>query len=242
MRGRALLGSVVVMLARFAVMAAVAWLAGSLGWYAGLVVNAVLSLMALALVHRRGLWGRLGGVRPPSRLALLWLIPFGLDIALWVVPHGLQGKAPGFLPWAATLLLVGLNEELFVRGVVLDLLESAYTRVAAVVLSSCLFGLQHLSNLVLTDRGTLDVLENVLLSGVHGLAYAAFMVRFRWIWPLVVVHGIADFVKVLAARPLPDAAIVAEHVGLLALAVALLVTGRRRASADDDDAVPVAVA
>ncbi|GAB3699577.1 hypothetical protein GCM10028815_05180 [Mariniluteicoccus flavus] len=131
-----MLDAVAVMLLRLLIMVVVVWLTAPLGWYAGLCANLALAVTAVVIVHRRGLWGRLGGLVPRSWTALLWLVPLVADVALWLAPHGLRERPPGFLLWGLTLALVGLNEELFVRGIVLARLEQAYARLAAVVLSS----------------------------------------------------------------------------------------------------------
>lgn len=234
MRTRVLAEAVAILVLRFALMALVATAAAPLGWYAGLVVNVVLGAAAVLLVHHLRLWASLGGLRPSphhrgdsTATALLWLVPFLVDIAVWVVPHGLRVRPPGLALWTVTLLLVGLNEELFVRGVILTRLQRAWSAPMAVTLSACLFGLQHLSNLVLTSRGTVDVLQNVVLSGIHGFAYAAFQVRWRWLWPLVVLHAVSDLSKVLPARPLSDPQIVIEHAALLGVGLLLLRSARR---------------
>lgn len=97
----------------------------------------------------------------------------------------------------------------------------------AVVWTAALFGLQHLSAFALTSRGAGDILGNVALSGVYGFALAAYQARFRWIWPLIGIHALADFTTILAVEPLPDLLIGVAHVLLLAFGVVLLrTTGR----------------
>lgn len=73
-----------------------------------------------------------------------------------------------------------------------------------------------------TSRGAGDILMNVLLSGVYGFALAAYQFRFRWIWPLILVHALADFTTVLAAGPLPDLLVAVSHILLLAFGAVLL--------------------
>lgn len=138
------------------------------------------------------------------RLAAFALIPLLAEALSWLVPGGFENRAPGAWLWAVTLLLVGLNEEMFSRGIVLDRLARAYRPVPAVICTAALFGLQHLSNLVLTDRGVGDVLGNVVLSAIYGLALTSFQLRFRWLWPLVIIHGLADWTTILAPRPYWD--------------------------------------
>jgi hypothetical protein len=67
-------------LLRFAVMWAVLEIApfvGITGWYGGLAVNVVITLLAAAIMTRRGLWVSTGMVVPwRSGLALAALAPF----------------------------------------------------------------------------------------------------------------------------------------------------------------------
>lgn len=135
-----------------------------------------------------------------SRLAALALIPLVAEALSWLVPGGFENRAPGAWLWAVTLLLVGLNEEMFSRGIVLDRLARAYRPFPAVLWTAGLFGLQHLSAFALTDRAVGDVLGNVVLSAIYGLALASFQLRFRWLWPLVIIHGLADWTTILAPR------------------------------------------
>ena len=52
---------------------------------------------------------------------------------------------------------------------------------------------------------------NVLLSATFGFALAAYQFRFAWLWPLALLHGLADWTTVLTANPLPDWAIGVVH-------------------------------
>lgn len=117
---------------------------------------------------------------------------------------------------------MGVNEELFSRVVILSRLEQAFRAAWAVTITAVLFGLQHLSALALTDRGLEDVAFNVLLSGVYGFALAAYQVRFRWVWPLILIHALADFTTILAVEELPEWLIAVNHVGLLVFGLAVL--------------------
>ena len=195
---------------------AVGPLLGVTGWYVGLFANVVITGLAAWLMTRRGLWratGMLTGWR--SGAAALALLPFVFEAGSWLFPDGARHEAPGWLLWAATLLLVGLNEEMFSRGVVLSSLRTRYRVAPAVAITGALFGLQHLSALVLTSRGIGDVIGNVVLSATYGFAMAAFQARFAWLWPLALIHGFADWSTILAFDLHPDWFIVLLHVGFL---------------------------
>ncbi|RYV49900.1 CPBP family intramembrane glutamic endopeptidase [Pengzhenrongella frigida] len=208
---------------RFLTMLAVLAIAGAVGidgWYLGLVANTAVSILAVVLMTRRRLWRSSGAtVAWRSWAALVVLIPLAVEAISWALPSGLTERAPGYPLWALTLVLVGFNEELISRGVVLSRLREAYRPAVAVTFTGALFGLQHLSAFALTSRAAGDILGNVALSAIFGFALAAFQWRFRWIWPLIVVHATADFTTLLATEPLPDVVVGAAHVMLLTLGV-----------------------
>lgn len=219
---------------RFLVMIGVLAIAGAVGvegWYLGLVANVAVTVLAVVLMTKRRLWRSSGAtVAWRSWVAFIVLIPLAFEAISWALPAGLLERDPGYPLWALTLLLVGVNEELISRGVVLSKLLEAYSRVWAVTLTAALFGLQHLSAFALTSRGAGDILGNVGLSAVAGFALAAYQSRFGWIWPLILVHATADFTTLLAAEPLPDVLIAAAHVTLLGLGIALLRWPRTQSS------------
>jgi hypothetical protein len=219
-------------LARFCVILAtlaLAPLVGVSGWYLGLTANVACVVFAVVLVSVRGLWRTSGlGVAWRGRRALLLLLPLLVEVLLWAVPTGLVPRAPGFGLWAFSLLLVGVNEELTSRVVVLERMRASFGPVSAASATAALFGLQHLSALATTSRSLDDVLSNVVVSACYGFALAGFQYRFRWLAPLVLLHAGADFTTILSARPLPDPVIVVTLVVFVAVGLAALLHPERR--------------
>ncbi|MFB2581311.1 CPBP family intramembrane glutamic endopeptidase [Herbiconiux sp. P15] len=239
-RWRALGFGAAVHVLRFAVIMgalAVAPLLGISDWYMGLFANVACVILAVVLVTVRGQWSASGLFSLwRGKTAALFLLPFVIEILLWAVPDGLVEHPPGFGLWALTLLLVGLNEELLSRVVVLERMRRSFGPAGAVALTGALFGLQHLSAFATTSRTVDDVLLNVLVSACFGIGLSAFQFRFHWVLPLVLVHSAADFTTILSANPLPDAVIAITCVGFLATATVILrplVPGRRRPATVD---------
>lgn len=225
-RWRALGFGAAVHVLRFGViMGALAFapLLGISGWYLGLAANVACVLFAIVLVTVRGLW-RVSGLFSVwrGRTAALFLAPFIIEVLLWAVPNGLVEQPPGFGLWALTLLLVGVNEELISRVVVLERMRRSFGPAGAVTLTGVLFGLQHLSAFATTGREVDDVLLNILVSGCYGIGLAAFQYRFRWVLPLVLIHASADFTTILSANPLPDPAVAITCLAFLATAAVIL--------------------
>lgn len=203
----------------------VAPLIGITGWYAGLFVNALCCTYAAALVTYYRLWPRIGiGRFWGGRAAALFLLVLLAESLSWVLPAGLDIAPPGAALWALTLLLVGFNEELVSRGVVLERLRRSLTAVPAVALTGALFGLQHLSLFATTGRDTYDILTNVLLSWIVGFAMAAFQYRFRWILPLILIHALADFTAIHAREPHGDGFAVGTAIVFVVLGAVILRT------------------
>lgn len=202
---------------------AIAPIVGISGWYLGLAANVACVIFAVVLVSVRGLWHESGLFSLwRGRTALLLLLPFVLEALLWALPGGLVERPPGFGLWALTLLMVGVNEELTNRVVVLERMRASVGIVGAVVLTGALFGLQHLSAFATSARSVDDVLLNVVVSACYGIGLAAFQYRFRWVLPLILVHGGADFTTTLSAHPLPDAVVALTCVVFIATAALTL--------------------
>lgn len=224
----------IVHVARFAVILFGLWLApllGVTGWYLGLFVNVLCAVYAVALVTYLKLWKSIGFLtlwRGRSSLLLL-AVPFA-EAVFRVVPNGLTDQPPGFGLWTLTLLLVGFNEELISRGVVLSRLSRSFTAIPAVAVTAALFGLQHLSAFATTDRETYDVLTNVLASATYGFALAAFQYRFSWIWPLIPIHGLADFTSILARTSYGDLVVAVTCVIFVIYGLVVLRPRARRAT------------
>lgn len=214
-------------------------LLGITGWYAGLFVNVLCAGFAVGLVTYLGLWKRIGlTTRWRGRTAaLLLLVPLG-EALLWLLPNGLVEEPPGYALWALTLLLVGFNEELISRGVVLERLRGSFGAHSAVGLTAALFGAQHLSAFATTSRGGYDIATNVLVSGCYGFALAAFQFRFVWIWPLMLIHGFADFTTILTSGGLGDALVGATLVVFVGYGI-LVLRGRDGPGGIRDVAGPV---
>ncbi|WP_111766461.1 CPBP family intramembrane glutamic endopeptidase [Nakamurella deserti] len=225
-RRRALGAAVTVQVSRFLVLYATVLLAplvGISGWFVGLAANVTCTVFAVVLVTRYRLWHRIGwSWRPRGRRSLPWLAPFLVEALLWTLPAGLVDRPPGYGWWSLSLLLVGVNEELTSRGVVLSRLERAFPPGVAVAVTAALFGLQHLSAFATTSRGGVDILGNVLASACFGVALGAYQSRFRWIVPLIAAHAVLDLTPTLGAWSFGDLAVAAISVAYLAVGVAIL--------------------
>ena len=213
---------------------AVAPMAGITGWYMGLAANIACVIYAAVLVTVRHQW-RSSGLFVAWRgpLPLLLLVPLVLEVTLWAVPGGLTNRPPGYGLWALTLLLVGINEELTSRVVVLGRMRLSFGALPAVSITAALFGLQHLSAFLTGDRGTEDILLNVVVSACYGFSLAAFQYRYAWVLPLIILHAAADFTTILSRQPLSDPMIGVTLIGFLLLGLVILRLPETRRNSHD---------
>lgn len=92
------------------------------------------------------------------------------------------------------------------------------------ILTGALFGLQHLSLFATSDRDAWDIVTNVLMSGTVGFAFAAYQYRFSWIWPLILLHALADLTAIWSRSPHGDLFAAGTAVIFVVYGVAVLRT------------------
>ena len=104
------------------------------------------------------------------------------------------------------MLLIGLYEEILCRGILLELMLRKWgnTRKGIFVsafLSSFIFGLAHLVNLVGAANLLIATIAQVLYATMFGIFFAAVYLRSRNIWVVVILHAVFDgFAMIVEAR------------------------------------------
>jgi len=164
-------------------------------WSATTVAMAVIEVLLLA---RLGWWRRVGfhsSTRPHVDL-LLWipLCPilawnvFQIDMAALVTPTRM-------LLLLLLTALAAFVEEVLYRGLMLRALAPQGVWRAAVV-TALLFGVMHLLNAFAgSDLGV--VVGRSVFAGAIGFAYAAYTLRTGLIWPVILVHALANFADLI---------------------------------------------
>ena len=104
-------------------------------------------------------------------------------------------------------LSTGFIEETLFRGLALIAMLVAWgnTRqgqVKAILLSSTFFGLMHLVNLAIRPPGV--VIFQALIVILPGIFYAAFLLTWRSLWPVIIIHGLTNAVVNIKAITQPD--------------------------------------
>ena len=180
----------------------------------GLITIAV--ALAWAAVLLRGEWAHEIGFTGPAEWSNLRLLIFPAGLALLPLAGGVHGGSAAML----TLVVVGyvataLFEEALFRGVLLRMfLISGTSR--AVVISSLLFGLIHLQNVLFRDNPMM-VFSQAVGVFCFGVGYSVLRLRTNTIWPLIALHFLTDFTLQLTNLPLGAkiALMVAQDTALL---------------------------
>jgi len=123
---------------------------------------------------------------------------------------------------AVNALLTGPLEEIPLRGIVLCAFLELWGNsrrgvLKAILLSSLLFGGLHLIHILL-GRPVPQALLVVVSTFLSGIVYAAFVLRWKTLWTVMVLHGVTNAVVAMRAIETPG---FAETVPGLALMIAL---------------------
>jgi membrane protease YdiL (CAAX protease family) len=155
--------------------------------FTALVVMSVLVAIALTLIG----WWHEAGFNPPAQwrdVRLMWF-PFLVVLVLPFLAGVKTSDGKTFLYLVVAYALTGFMEEGLMRGIVLRVLRpTGITR--SVVLSSLLFGLIHIGNLLY--RNPFIVLAQMVGAFVHGIGLSAIRYRTNTIWFPVVLHALHD--------------------------------------------------
>jgi len=90
----------------------------------------------------------------------------------------------------AGYLATGIYEELWFRGLILDSLAE-WTPVKAALVSSALFGVTHLVNIAFGASPAVTAAQ-VIGATCFGIGMAALRLRGVSLWPLIIIHALAD--------------------------------------------------
>lgn len=167
--------------------------------------NMLLSVIAVIVLLKTGTWdqvflnrakGGMSSVRLYLPLAAVLVITAVASIAT----SGITVSSISNLVYLVLLSLsVGFIEELIFRGVIIRawLKNGVY---AAVAVSTALFGLAHLMQLM-GGQSTYGTILQIVFSLVLGLALALVVVRTWSIWGVILFHALFDFVQLISTSP-----------------------------------------
>jgi uncharacterized protein len=187
---------------------------------AALVALIVITVLVLGGIGWLGWWHEVG-FTPISEWRNLGLLVLPALIA--VVPL-LAGVDPIVVSTLVFLIvgyaLTGLAEEAFARGILIRILQPSGV-LRAVLLSSLLFALLHLGNLVIRGGSPAVSIAQAVGAFSFGVGFAALRIRTWTIVPLVALHMAYDLVlNTMSLSLIPVA--VAQDVALLVIGLYLI--------------------
>lgn len=159
----------------------------------------IMSVSIIAILTVLG-WWRLTGFTGPStwrNLGILWLPA----VVVLVLPgvRGFQSvDLSTFIYLAIGYVLTGFMEESWMRGLVLRVLGPTGP-VRAVVISSILFGLLHIGNLLY--RNPVIVFAQMIGAAAGGIGIGAIRLRTNTIWFVIAIHTFHDLLLKLSNLP-----------------------------------------
>lgn len=171
-----------------------------------LVGDTLITLFCLMLIRAIGIWDTAGIQRNGFAAGLVLGIPF-LAIGVGSAIIGSLGTNASELapaPFATILLftvnmfMVGVNEEISMRSLLLNNLLIAYGDThrgvwKGVILSALVFGAVHIPNIFFMEPMTMIMQVFVAASG--GTLFAAIYIRSRNIWCGIILHMLVDWLS-----------------------------------------------
>lgn len=155
--------------------------------FVALIALSVVVAVALSLLG----WWKAAGFNIPAewRDSRLMIVPFIIVLGLPFLMGVKTTDAGTFFYLAVAYALTGFMEEGLMRGIVLRMLKPTGTT-RSVVISSLLFGLMHIGNLLY--RNPAIVFAQMIGAFVHGIGLSAIRLRTNTIWFPVILHGLHD--------------------------------------------------
>jgi membrane protease YdiL (CAAX protease family) len=175
----------------------------------GLILNWTIVAGSVVLVTWLGWWEKIRLTAPVNRRAVVYLLPFAAVVLVppmfgLAIPEISLIQGQTLPPWAALVVIVvgvalgaAISEELIFRGVLLRALEPR-GRLLAVVLPATMFGLAHISQVIL-GNSLAEWLPQMLLIIPLGIGLGAIALRLESLWPLIVWHFAVDVTGSLVA-------------------------------------------
>ncbi len=177
---------------------------------ASLWIVTIMAVLVAGLVTILGWWREVGYTPPDQWRDTQWLIVPAVitlfPLILGIKP--LDGTTYAIL--IAGYALTGFVEETMFRGVLVKLLETR-TPLLIATLTAILFGLVHLSNIVI--RGEVAIIAaQAVGAAAFGFGFAALRLRTNALLPLVVLHAVHDLFLQMGNLPLIAVAVVQDIV------------------------------
>lgn len=178
--------------------------------WASLWIVLILSVLVAAGVAGLRWWRDVGYTPVREWRDTIWLL---VPLLLTLIPlvTGIKPlDAETYAILIAGYALTGFAEETMFRGVLVKLLDQRSPMMIATI-TAILFGLVHLSNIVI--RGEVVItLAQAVGAAAFGFGYAAIRLRTNTLVPLVVAHMLTDLFLQMGRLPLIPVAVVQDVI------------------------------
>lgn len=165
------------------------------------------------------------GIAAPRWPTRWWIIPLAATVIITLIGGGVAVSGATALGIAALTIAVGINEELFFRGLILQALRGRGDRFA-VIASATLFAVLHLSALASGVSPVYSALQ-VVFAFLFGVLAAEIALITRSIWPGVAFHTLIDAAAYLGGDRLTTGTIAASAATCVILAAVAIILWRR---------------
>ncbi|MCR8557589.1 CPBP family intramembrane metalloprotease [Mucilaginibacter sp. BJC16-A38] len=134
-------------------------------------------------------WIALGLLLPVTVGIFYYLLHFMVPFQ-HTVPLNLTDKLGVFAKWAAVSIAAGITEEVLFRGHLFMIINSRYSKLQAVLISSLVFGVVHI--VMLTSFGAQDILIVVFGGIIAGTVFSLIYQYTKVIWYAAIFHVMWD--------------------------------------------------
>lgn len=197
--------------------------------------------LGLAFVRWAGWWKDVW-TDPPVRRSTprrlwWWLVPAAIalqPLALVLDVHWSRLTVAFVLVGAIVYLIVGLGEEFFFRGILLESVRARHGETVTLLVTALAFGFAHSFGSLLSGVPLATIAFQVAVTTMDGvLLYAALRVTGT-LWVPIVLHALSDYARWLVApgddgsvSPLAAASQIAMSVLALAVVISVILEDRR---------------
>lgn len=173
-----------------------------------LIADIIITIICYLLILKLGLKNTAGFNKKGFKKGLILGIPF-LIIGIGSVIFSNMGtdfsnikhiSIFNTILFTINMLFVGINEEVWMRGLVLNGLMKKYEKSSIwkpIIISSLIFGLVHLPNIFFVEPLTL--LIQVINAMCGGILFATIFIKSKNIFSVIVIHSLTDWISLFIA-------------------------------------------
>ncbi len=173
--------------------------------YASWVAYLVRAICCIVLIYILGIARTAGFGKKGFLQSLLYGVPFyiigvgSVILSNWGVEiTSLElVSVSNLVRFTITMVLVAVNEELWLRALVLNLVSSSQkiSEWKAIIISALIFALLHMVNF--SHMQFVNVLVQIINAFAGGILFGAIYIKQRNIWGTITIHFIVDWISLV---------------------------------------------